>query len=138
LKIEATSGSRGQLAFGDMSSDVVHLDPVMVTASRVVDVTLFVGGIFVEPLDWAATAREIYNHPRNPWSYAGIVPFVPAAVGKIGNAAHQFKKFSPGEINELIKAGYHPHDLKPNSKFDLFKDDKGNIFVLPKNGNGPV
>lgn len=130
-------GATGQLAFGDMSSDVVRLDPFVVRASRVADVALFVGGIFFEPLDWAATAREIYNEPRNPWSYAGILPFVPAAIGKIGKAAHQFKKLSPGEINDLIKAGYHPHDLKPNSKFDLFKDDKGNVFVMPKNGSGP-
>ncbi len=130
-------GAAGQLAFGDMSSDAVRLDPFVVTASRVADVVLFVGGVFFEPLDWAATAREIYYEPGNPWSYAGLLPIVPAAVGKIGKAAHQFKKLSPSEIKDLIKAGYHPHDLKPNSKFDLFKDDKGEVFVMPKNGSGP-
>jgi hypothetical protein len=49
-----------------------------------VETGLFLGGIFFEPLDWAITAREIYDEPGNPWSYAGLVPFVPAGVGKLG------------------------------------------------------
>jgi len=41
-------------------------------------------GILVEPIDWGLTAIEIYNAPSSPWSYAGLVPFVPAGVGKCG------------------------------------------------------
>jgi hypothetical protein len=44
---------------------------------------------------------------------------------------------SPGEIRKLQQQGIYPHDLKPNSKYDLFKDKDGNIFVKPKNGSGP-
>ncbi|MCB9757831.1 MAG: hypothetical protein H6753_05340 [Candidatus Omnitrophica bacterium] len=48
-------------------------------------------------------------------------------------------KLSKGEIKLLESQGIHPHDLKPKyqaSKFDLFKDAKGNIYVKPKNGQG--
>ena len=47
------------------------------------------------------------------------------------------KRLSPGEIKKLQKANIDPHDLKPNSKYDLFKDSKGNVIVKPKNGAGP-
>ena len=40
-----------------------------------------VGGVFLEPLDWALTAREIWNDPTSGWSYAGLIPFVPAGAG---------------------------------------------------------
>ncbi len=59
----------------------------------------------------------------------------PTGLKQVGTT--QFKKLSVGEIKKMIKKGVHPHDLKPNSKFDLFKDSKGNIIVKPKKGNGP-
>jgi RHS repeat-associated protein len=46
------------------------------------EVILAIAGIFLEPLDWIMTVGEIVDDPRNPWSYAGLVPFVPSAVGK--------------------------------------------------------
>jgi hypothetical protein len=49
----------------------------------------------------------------------------------------QDKKLSKGEIKKLKDAGIDPHDLKPNSKYDLFKDKDGNIIVKPKSGVGP-
>ncbi len=52
----------------------------------------------------------------------------------------QDKKLTTGEIKRLEKGGYHPHDLKPRkkgSRYDLFKDKKGEVFVKPKKGNGP-
>jgi len=49
----------------------------------------------------------------------------------------QDKKLTKGEIDRLIKGGIHPHDLKDNSKQDLFKDKDGNIWVKPKSGIGP-
>jgi hypothetical protein len=52
------------------------------------------------------------------------------------NAA-QMKKLSPGEINKLKDKGIDPHNLKPNSKYDLFKDKDGNIYVKPRDGSGP-
>ncbi|HEY5753582.1 MAG TPA: polymorphic toxin type 33 domain-containing protein [Chthoniobacterales bacterium] len=42
------------------------------------------------------------------------------ALGKLG-----IKRLSKGEIKKLKQAGLDPHDLKPNSKYDLFKDDNG-------------
>jgi len=48
-----------------------------------------VAGILCEPLDWAFTVREIYNEPRNPLSYVGLIPFVPAAVGTGARTARQ-------------------------------------------------
>ena len=55
----------------------------------------------------------------------------------IATAASQMKKLSRAEIDKLIKANIHPHALKPNSKYDLFKDKAGNICVKPKDGSGP-
>ena len=52
-------------------------------------------------------------------------------------ATKQWKSLSPGEIKKLKKAGHDPHEFKPNSKFDLFKDKDGNICVKPKDGSGP-
>jgi len=49
----------------------------------------------------------------------------------------QDKKLTNGEIDKLIKGGIHPHDLKDNSRQDLFKDNDGNIVVKPKSGIGP-
>jgi len=59
------------------------------------------------------------------------------AAKKAEKEAAQCKKLSPGEIKKLKDAGHDVHDLKPNSKFDLFKDKNGNILVKPKNGVGP-
>jgi hypothetical protein len=40
-------------------------------------------GMLVEPLDYLLTAREIYHDPTNLYSYAGLVPGIPAGAGKI-------------------------------------------------------
>jgi hypothetical protein len=47
------------------------------------------------------------------------------------------QKLTDGEIKALEDAGYHPHDFKPNSRYDLFKKPNGDIVVGPKAGNGP-
>jgi len=55
-------------------------------------------------------------------------------------AKNQIKKLSKGEIKKLIKKGFHPHDLKPKkhgSKYDLYKDGKGDVYVRPRDGSGP-
>jgi hypothetical protein len=52
----------------------------------------------------------------------------------------QDKRLNKGEIKKLKKAGHDPHDLKPEyqgSRYDLFKDRQGNIYVKPRNGAGP-
>jgi hypothetical protein len=30
----------------------------------------------IEPYDWFRTAQEVYDDPRDPWNYAGFLPFV--------------------------------------------------------------
>ena len=53
------------------------------------------------------------------------------------------RKLSDGEIKKLKDAGYDIHELKSDcpagapSRCDLFKDREGNIYVKPKNGQGP-
>jgi RHS repeat-associated protein len=51
----------------------------------------------------------------------------------------QWKQLSKGELKALEKAGYHPHDLKPNSRYDIYKDPAtGEVRVFPKgNLSGP-
>jgi RHS repeat-associated protein len=52
----------------------------------------------------------------------------------------QDKLLSPGEIRKLQDAGHDVHGLKGGknaSKYDLYKDRCGNIYVKPKGGRGP-
>jgi RHS repeat-associated protein len=59
------------------------------------------------------------------------------ATGSGDSDAPQHHRLSPGEIRRLQAGGVDPHDLKPSSGFDLFKDPDGNILVKPKSGQGP-
>jgi hypothetical protein len=57
-----------------------------------------------------------------------------------GGGNSQIKRLSDGEIKKLQQKGIDPHDLKPKkqgSRYDLFKDENGNIEVRPKDGSGP-
>lgn len=57
-----------------------------------------------------------------------------------GGTSSSMKKLTNGEIKMLQKRGIDVHDLKGGknaSKFDLFKDGKGDIHVKPKSGVGP-
>jgi RHS repeat-associated protein len=46
----------------------------------------------------------------------------------------QFKPLTAGEIRRLQRGDIDPHDLKPNSRWDLFKDKAGNIYTRLKRG----
>ena len=49
--------------------------------------------------------------------------------------AQQYRRLSKGEIKKLQESGIDPHDLKPkkhSSRYDLFKDREGNIYVMNK------
>ena len=51
----------------------------------------------------------------------------------------QYRRLSRGEIKSLQHSGIAPHDLKPKkhgSRYDLFKDVDGNIYVMNKDGSG--
>jgi RHS repeat-associated protein len=53
------------------------------TLGLVGEIAGFVVGIFVEPVDWFMTGREIYNNPGSWTSYVGLLPFIPAAAGRV-------------------------------------------------------
>jgi hypothetical protein len=74
-----------------------------------------VGSIFFEPFVWALTAREIYNEPTSLWSYAGLVPFVPATVGKVAKLTQ----------NELRAVERIENTLSKNLKPGRFGDVAG-------------
>ena len=48
------------------------------------------------------------------------------------------KRLTNGDIEKLQSNDIDPHDLKPNSKYDLFKDKNGEVFVKPKSWSGPA
>ena len=51
----------------------------------------------------------------------------------------QYRRLSRDEIKSLQNSGIDPHDLKPKqhgSRYDLFKDADGNIYVMNKDGSG--
>jgi RHS repeat-associated protein len=49
----------------------------------------------------------------------------------------QIKRISDSLIQAMKKQGVDPHDLKPNSKYDIFVDGNGDLVVFPKSGSGP-
>ena len=51
----------------------------------------------------------------------------------------QYRRLSRGEIKSVQNSGIDPHDLKlkkHGSRYDLFKDADGNIYVMNKDGSG--
>jgi hypothetical protein len=45
--------------------------------------------------------------------------------------------FSPSGEIEKIRKEMDPHDFKGmSSRYDLYKDSKGNIYIKPKGGRG--
>jgi hypothetical protein len=51
----------------------------------------------------------------------------------------QYRRLSRGEIKRLQSNSIDPHDLKPKkhgSRYDLFTDKDGNIYVMNKDGSG--
>ena len=48
-----------------------------------------------------------------------------------------FKRLSKGEIKQFKKNVGDVHENKINLRQDLFKDEQGNIWSFPKNGEGP-
>ncbi|MEU4650642.1 polymorphic toxin type 33 domain-containing protein [Nocardia fluminea] len=51
----------------------------------------------------------------------------------------QDKILTDKDIKELKSRGHDPHDIKPEppSRYDLYKDGKGNVYIKPKGGKGP-
>jgi RHS repeat-associated protein len=61
-----------------------------------------IASVLLEPVDWAMTAKEIYEDPKNPWSYAGILPFVPSATSKFGKCLKRSKRIpTQAELDKL-------------------------------------
>ena len=110
---------------------------------QVVEVAGTIASIFIEPLDWVMTGKEIYDDPANPWSYAGLVPFVPSAAGKAGKklisscpttAAKTVDELSQAgkavdKGGQLTKAGRsaQKHGSRPDSAFPPVKGNPAEI-----------
>jgi hypothetical protein len=111
--------------------------PVVVNGAIAIDATvaLATGAPNVPPSGYEVSTQSVvvYNEGLPVLSKCDIAE----DIAKAEQAAKQMKRLSSGEIKKLQQAGFDPHDLKPNSKYDLFKDKNGNIFVKPKDGSGP-
>jgi hypothetical protein len=81
------------------------------------------------------SGRLIYN------GATGMIPTYSMMTGNGGGGnSAQYNKLSNGEINKLKKAGIDIHELKGGdgaSKYDLYKDGYGNIYIKRKGGIGP-
>jgi len=69
----------------------------------------------------------------------GINPAAPLQASGERNPA-QDKLLTNGDIQTLQNAGHDIHELKGGenaSKYDLYKDTAGNVYVKPKGGKGP-
>jgi hypothetical protein len=53
----------------------------------------------------------------------------------------QYKPLTKGDLKKIEDMGYDIHQLKNeygvSSGHDLFKDNKGNVIIMPKGGSGP-
>ena len=110
-------------------------------------------GQMADARDTAANIKNVWDNPGSGEAWAGLAmsgaAWIPGAgdaakvayrVGsnvteEIGNAS--IRRLSKWEIRLLERSGIDPHDLKPNSRYDLFIDRKGDIIVKPKSGVGP-
>ena len=101
-------------------------------------------GIF-DPTPAADGINAIIYVIEGSWNNAAIsaVAIVPylgdaAKAGKYGvKAANNFKRLSKGEVKALKNEIGDVHDIKINSRQDLFKNSNGDIYSFPKNGRGP-
>jgi len=75
---------------------------------------------FVEPVDYALTAREVYNDPTNVYSYLGFLPGIPAGASKIFKAADKGGDFGKAvrktakAVGEVVKKTYKGIKNAPN------------------------
>jgi RHS repeat-associated protein len=84
---------------------------------------------------------SIPSRPSTPGTQAttGVNPAAPIQASGERNPA-QDKLLTNGDIKILQNAGHDIHELKGNdnaSKYDLYKDTAGNVYVKPKGGKGP-
>ena len=77
-------------------------------------------GTIFEPIDWALTAREIYNEPGNWTSYAGLLPFVPAGTKNLFKAVDK-----GGELGKAAKVASESVD-------EVYDASSGKLKVLSR------
>jgi RHS repeat-associated protein len=60
-------------------------------------------------------------------------------MGVDGQKSKDLKTLSDKMIQKLKKkAGFDPHDYKPNSRYNIFYDKKGDLYIKPIDGSGPA
>jgi len=90
-------------------------------------------------LIWMAGADEGDSCPPPSESTSGM-PDSPGMPDPDDRDPAKDKKLTKGEIKKLKDADFDIHDLKGGrgaSRYDLFKDKQGNIYMKPKSGSGP-
>jgi hypothetical protein len=131
----------GQM-FGDLASIPVGLNEALSGGElEVLGVALDLtgeGAIVGIPLNALGGAMAIHG---GAVSGLGAVHFMEGVKGGGGarNPA-QDTRISKGEVEKLKSAGLDLHALKGGknaSRYDIFKDRQGNLYVKPKNGTGP-
>jgi hypothetical protein len=88
------------------------------------------GGDVVEGAEDVSEAAQVAEEAAEAAESAGTA-------AEEASESAQMKALTSGDIKKLQANGIDPHDLKPNSKYDLFKDRNGDVFVKPKSGSGP-
>jgi RHS repeat-associated protein len=91
-----------------------------------------VASVVVEPVDWYLTIREIWNDPSNPWSYPGLLPFIPAVGGilikrvdDVVAAPVSAGNTFPSNPNDLLPGV--PRTVKPNGNQVIHASDRVRI-----------
>ncbi|MGB4595951.1 MAG: RHS repeat-associated core domain-containing protein [Anaerolineaceae bacterium] len=74
-------------------------------ANVILDVTLTVGSVLFEPMDWAVTASECISGDCSAWALIGLLPYVP---GSVGNKVDDFVDIGKHlDNNPLLGQNHH-------------------------------
>lgn len=86
-----------------------------------------------------APGASVFIPGNAQWTSATLTICQAPSEGPSGRNPAQDKLLTKGDIKKLEDAGFDVHELKGGknaSKFDLYKDREGNIYVKPKGGRG--
>lgn len=92
-----------------------------------------IGSVVFEPFDWFVSGKEIYGDPRNPWNYAGLVPGLPSAAGKLGKKASHLHHLATSKnwISSLRGGPWSPKFAEIFRKGGLSLEDAANKVRIP-------
>ena len=70
-----------------------------------IDTLVVALGVICEPFDWVVTAVDIFNHPTDSFSYAGLLQFLPSGSRRLVQKAKASRKMVR-ELRDTLGTGF--------------------------------